>query len=228
MRVSQVSPGRNHEARFWARATFLWLSSLVLLASCAHHRVVAFSVEPTLVCPGQAVDVKWNVQGRASLRTDSGGNQGSEEPVSSQGERKVNLGQPTTFTVRALDANPADGQSFAAQSVDVPQAPVFKAANATCDPASGKCTGTFTLATAGSGVQVRTIAAPKIVQGGRVQPGRICVTHAGLAPTCISGDDKADVAVAAGGDWTLQADLPAGEGGAIGPQLRVQLGFGCP
>jgi len=226
--MSQVLSDRRVWSRLRAPAALVYPLSLAALASCAHHKVVAFAVEPTLICPGQAVEVTWTVQGRASLRADIGSTSGADELVPSQGERKVSLDLPATFTVKALDANPADGQSFASRSVEVPQAPVVKAANATCDAASGKCTGTFTLATTGAGVLVRTIARPSIVWGGHAQTGRICVAHVGLASTCVTGNDTAEVAVAAGGDWTLATDLPAGESGSPGPQLRVELGFGCP
>ena len=205
----------------------LWLPALLLVVSCA-HKVVSFSVEPPLVCPGQVVSLKWNVQGRASLRTGQGESDSKDEPVPSQGERSLSVANPTAFTIRALDANPADGQSFATRSVDVVKGPVEKAAASTCDAGSGKCRGSFELVTAGSALRVLAIAAPRIVRAGRVQPGRICVSHAEMASTCISGDDKVDVAVGADGVWTLETDLPATETGAPDPQLRVQLGFGCP
>jgi len=204
-----------------------WLPLLLLLVSCA-HKVVSFSVEPPVVCAGQAVEVKWNVQGRASLRIDGGAGESSEELVPSEGERRLVIAKRTTFTIRALDANPADGQSVGTKAVDVPEGPVEKAATSTCDTTSGKCLGTFDLKSEGSGLQVRRIAGPKIVRAGRVQPGTICVSHQGLAPTCVSGDGIADVVVDAAGTWTLETLLPTGVSAAPGPQLRVQLGFGCP
>jgi hypothetical protein len=203
------------------------LLPLLLLASCA-HKVVSFSVEPLAVCSGQSVDIRWNVQGRASLRIDRGGGDAAEEAVPSQGERKLTVSKPTTITVRALDANPADAHAQGIQFVDVPQGAVEKGASASCDSSSGKCTGSFDMQITGPGLTVRSLATPMIVRLGHAQPGRICVSHAGLAPTCLSANDKAEVAVAAAGVWTLETELPAGESTTPGPQLRVQLGFGCP
>jgi len=211
----------------WLRSAPLSLAPLLVFASCA-HKVVSFSVEPPVVCSGQPAQVQWSVQGRASLRIDRGAGDANEEEVPSKGERSLVVTQATTFTIRALDANPADGQSFGTKSVAVPQGPVEKAAASACDVASAKCQGTFEIDAGGGGLQVRSLAAPTIVRAGRVQPGRICVSHEGLAPACLAPDGRVDVAVSAQGVWTLETDLSAGEDAMPGPQLRIQLGFGCP
>jgi hypothetical protein len=75
---------------------------------------------------------------------------------------------------------------------------------------------------------VRTLAVPKIVRAGHLQVGRICVSHAGLPVTCLAADDRVAVAVSADGPWTLETDLPADDPNGPAPQLRLQLGFGCP
>jgi len=205
----------------------LGLFPLLLPASCA-HKVVSFSVEPPLVCEGQTVKVDWDVEGRASLKTDRGAGDSKEEEVPSQGERSSVVQNRTTFTIRALDANPANPPSFASKSVDVAQAPVDKGTNATCDTASRKCRGSFALRTTDNTVKVQTIAAPRVVVAGHVQPATICVSHAGLAPACLAADDKLTIAVPADGTWELETDLPDDYAGPPDPQLRIQLGFGCP
>jgi hypothetical protein len=202
------------------------LSLALLFSSCAHG-VQAFSVEPPLVCPGQTVVVRWQVQGRASLRAERGSNDWDQEDVPSQGQRSLALATPTTFTLRAVDANPAAGHASAIKQADVAQGPTEKAVASTCDAEAGKCRGTFELA-ASQGLMVRSLAAPKIVRAGHVQGGRICVRHAGLPTTCLAADERVAVAVSAGGPWTLETDLPTDDPNGPAPQLRLQMGFGCP
>jgi len=205
----------------------LWLLSLIAPAACA-HKVVAFSVQPALVCPGERVKVDWDVEGRASLKTDRGDGDSSDVEVPSQGEQEPAVERRTTFTIRALDASPADPPSFASKSVDVALAPVEKGVNATCDAGSRKCRGSFTIGADDQTLTVKTIAGPRVVEGGRARPASICVSHAGMATACLSGDDKVAVAVPAQGAWELETDLPTGYAGPPDPQLRIQLGFGCP
>jgi hypothetical protein len=195
-------------------------------AGCA-HKVVSFSVEPQLVCAGERVKVDWDVEGRASLKSDRGGGDTSEIEVPSQGEQSPVVEKRTTFTIRALDANPADPPSFASKSVDVALAPMEKGTNTTCDPAARKCRGSFVISAEGHAVMVRTLGGPRAVQAGHARPAPICVSH-GSAPICLSGDAKVDVSLPADGTWELETDLPADYAGPPDPQLRIQLGFGCP
>jgi hypothetical protein len=207
--------------------SMLWILPLLVPTACA-HKVVSFSAEPPLVCAGERVKVEWDVEGRASLRTDRGDGDSTEMEVSSQGEQSPAVEKRTTFTIRALDANTADPPSFASKSVDVASAPIEKGVNAVCDAAARKCRGSFTIRSESQTVMVRTLSGPRMVQAGRAAPATICVSHEGIPPTCLSGDDRVAVAVPAQGPWELETDLPADYAGPPDPQLRVRLGFGCP
>jgi hypothetical protein len=172
--------------------------------------------------------VEWDVEGRASLKADRGDGDATEMEVPSQGEQAPAVEKRTTFTIRALDANTAAPPAFASQSVDVATAPVEKGTNAVCDAVSRKCRGSFAIRAEGQPVTVRSLSAPRVVQAGNARPATICVSHDGLPPTCVSGDDSVAVAVPAQGLWELATDLPADYAGPPDPQLRIRLGFGCP
>lgn len=202
------------------------LLPLLAVAACAHE-VVAFAVDPPLACPGQTVTIRWQVKGRAALRTERAANDWNEEQVPAQGERRQAVTQRTTFTITAADASPAQGHRFASRTVDMAQGPSVRAAETTCDPGSGKCRGTFELAPGSPALMVRSLSGAKIVAAGQTWPGQVCVSHAGLPATCLGASDSIVVDVAAAGPWTLETDLPA-ETTHSPPQLRVQLGFGCP
>jgi hypothetical protein len=205
------------------------LLPLVLLCTqCGPHpQVNTFTVEPPLICPGQEVQVQWDVRGRASLRAEPAAADWDGGAVLSQGKRTVHPTTTTSFTVTALDANPADGNSFATKPVQVPRPAEDRAAHATCDPGSRKCTGSLTIDSA-PGVDVRRLSAPTLVQSGRSLPIEVCVTHDGLARTCIGPGATTDVHVTAGGTWTLEATFDPSAAPTPPPQLRVHFDFGCP
>lgn len=204
------------------------LSLVITVSACGPHaQVKSFSVEPQALCKGQDVVVKWDVRGRAALQADPTPPNWNDGATASMGSRRVVPAVTTKFEVHALDANPADGNSFARQVARIEGAPEEHGVTTTCDVTQRTCTGTFTL-DASADVQVRRLSQPKAVQGGHVSPVQVCVSHPGLARTCLASDEVADVSIAGAGVWTLEATLGPELKAEPPPQLRILLGFGCP
>jgi hypothetical protein len=123
----------------------LWVRLLVGVAALGcTYQVHVFTVEPALVCPGQPVKVAWQVDGPTSLRAEPKPNGWDDGEVASQGTRTVTPTVPTEFTVAAIKANKAKGNSQATKSVQIAKAGpgAELGSNTTCD-ASGICTGSL-------------------------------------------------------------------------------------
>jgi hypothetical protein len=194
---------------------------------CSAAKVQSFSVDPPMVCPGQTATVQWQVQGRASLRIERGPHDWDEGEVPSTGSRTVSPAASTSFTVRALDADPAAGASFGTKGVQVPSGPDDRENVAACDAATRKCTASFTLQDGGDALQVRSLSTPVVVRSGAASPGAITVTHGGFQALVATGGST-PASVPAAGLWTLQVDLGPNDPLTPPPRLQVRLDFGCP
>ena len=202
------------------------LAALPSGVGCSHN-IRAFDVDPHAVCPGETVQVMWNVAGPARLRTERGPNDWDEGEVPPVGSRKVVPAGTTKLKLTALRANP--GESGAEGNLDITVLPSGrKQTSATCD-AAGHCRGEFTLRAPGGKLRARKLSSPQSRQSGALTPARICVSHGGLqAPVCIAPDQSADVSVAADGAWILEADIPDATPPAPPPDLMVDMQLGCP
>jgi hypothetical protein len=199
---------------------------VIQLAACCPSKVSSFSVQPPMVCPGQSATVQWDVRGRASLRAERAPNDWDEGEVPSTGSRIVMPSGSTTFTVKALDANPADGASFGTKPLQVPQGAEDRGNNASCDSATRKCTATFSLEDGSGLLKVQSLSAPTVIQGGVSKAAAITVTH-GAWHEVVPAGGTTPAGVAASGAWTLEIDLSPADPLAPPPQLRVRVDFGC-
>src|SRR4051812_41939807 len=59
----------------------------VLSDACCKQSRPTFTVEPSLTCPGETVQVQWNVHEKAKLRVERGSGDWDEEEVASSGRR---------------------------------------------------------------------------------------------------------------------------------------------
>jgi hypothetical protein len=201
--------------------------AVLFAACCSNPQILAFKVEPSLVCPGEGVHVRWEVRGRASLQATRGPKDWDEGEVPSDGERVVVPSTTTEFKLTALDANPARSMSYANQNVQVAQLSSERAVETTCDPATRKCTGTFTLETGGGALKVRELSAPMLVRSGHQLPAQVCVTHQGLARTCIQPQGNVTLHAVADGPWNIETDLGPGDPVAPPPRLQLSVAFEC-
>jgi hypothetical protein len=200
--------------------------AIVLLHACCKPPPPVFTVAPLLACPGQVVDVKWDVTGKATLRTERGPTDWDEGEVPPSGRRRVASAVTTTFRLTLLDVNPAAGPSFGNQQVVIPKLLDERRVLSQCDAATAVCTGSFDLDAMADRLRVRKLSSPLLVQGGRAQATEICVTHDGLPRTCVGPGQMSDVNVPANGTWTLEAALPAGSA-TPPPALVIRLDFDC-
>jgi hypothetical protein len=229
---------------FIAGATILSVTGCI---GCNHDRVNGFHVGlPTQistvsVCSGQQVNVKWEVNGKASLGTAKGGPEVNHKAadfvmkdVASSGEQLFTVTESTAYRISAVNANPADDGSFADQYAVVPVGPINKGNTATCD-ASNRCKTSFTLEATPS-MLVRWVGSPLVQVSGHSEPIKICVSHEGSTPVCVDHNGVANVNNAsAAGTWTLEADVPTsvmptpspGEPPPP-PVLKMHFDFGCP
>lgn len=204
------------------------IAGLALLASgsCCAHNIKAFDVEPHAVCPGETVQVTWDVKGPARLRAERGTTDWDEGDVPPTGSRTVIPAVTTTLKLKALRANPGEPGAFDTKYITVLPSG-RKQASATCD-AAGHCRATFKLNAPGGQLQARKLSSPQSRQDGALTPTKICASHAGLpAPVCIESNQSADVAVAADGEWILEADIPGAVPPAPPPDLMVEMQLGC-
>jgi|GEM_PF-2278996 len=201
------------------------LLSLSALACCAHDAVLAFHVEPPLVCANQAVAITWQVRGRAQLKANPSPLGWKEDVPSVGGLPQVKVAEDTTFTIVAPDANQARGASFASQTAQVTAQTDNRAVQATCD-ASGNCIGTLTI-DADKSVRVIQIATPAWRSGFKVAEHEVCVTPPAGSRMCLAPKTSAALGVPANGTWTFDMKLAQDESGDPPPQLRVFFDFGC-
>jgi hypothetical protein len=201
------------------------LAAVLSHAGCQHPPSV-FTVAPALACPGQVVQVQWDVYGKATLRAERSANDWDEEDVPPSGLRRVAPAVTTTFRLTLSDVNPARGPSFGDQQVVIPKLLDERRVVSQCEAATARCTGSFTLDTTGR-LQVRKLSSPVVVQNGRAQAMEVCATHDGLNRTCVGPGQETDVDVPATGSWTLDAVLPAGASVTPPPALGIHLDFAC-
>ncbi|HET7502439.1 MAG TPA: hypothetical protein VFK02_15575 [Kofleriaceae bacterium] len=218
-----MKPGRKRYA-----ASLGGLALVVALApGCHEHPPPVFTVEPAQVCPGQVVEVHWEVSGQATLRTERSATDWDEEAVPPSGRRRLAPAVTTTFTLGTPDANPAKGPSFGTRTVEVVRASGERRVLSRCDAATARCTGSFEIGGGAGALQARRLSLPLAIQGGRSHAIELCVTHDGMPRTCVGPEQAVEVAAAATGSWTLEAVLPAGLSVTPPPALAVQLELGC-
>lgn len=201
------------------------LLSLSALVCCAHDAVLAFHVEPPLVCANQTVAITWQVRGRAQLKATPTPPGWNEDVPSDGGLPAVVVGQDMTFTIVAPDANQARGASFASQEAKVTAQTDNRAVQATCD-ASGTCSGILTI-DADKSVRVKRMANPTWKSGFKVADHTVCVTPPSGTRTCLAPNTSAALDLPANGTWTFDMKLAQDESGDPPPQLRVFFDFGC-
>jgi len=198
-----------------------------LVAGCgAHPGVNTFTASPPLSCPDGSVVLEWNVTGPAALRAVPPPASWADGPVPSQGSRTVQVAQDTTFSVTALDANPASGNSIGSRPVKVTALNQEKGASAPCDEQTRVCRGTFTLSSGGASIS--RLANPSFKRDGTVVAREVCVTPPGGAKLCIAANASVAVGTPADGVWTMETTLGPAEAAAPPPQLRITVDFGCP
>jgi hypothetical protein len=203
-------------------------TGLALVASCcAHPQIKVYAIEPPVVCPGQRAHVRWQVEGRATLRAERGKDDWDEEEILSQADRTVAPVTTTHYFLTAIDANPADGHRTAMKSVEVPALTSVREVTTTCDPAQRKCSGSFTLESQGGLLHLRQITMPTMTRAGHQSGRRICLSRANTAPVCVATGTSATVSGVADGSWTLETDLLEGETLAPPPTLSVTVSLDC-
>jgi hypothetical protein len=193
----------------------------LIAMGCAHPQVISLEA-PDTACPGQPVEVRWQVDGRASLRVSRAEDDWDEGEVPPTGRRAIVTPRVTTLTVTALEATPEKKNAYRSRTIDVPRLDDDRAALATCD-ASGHCQGSFELP-AIHPLRVVKLSGPTYRQGVVVQPTNVCVAPPGAARTCVAPETSAALDVAAGGKWTLESDLPPN---TTPPELRIHLDLLC-
>jgi hypothetical protein len=199
----------------------------LLLTGCPHTgRVLAFSAEPPLTCAGKPVLIKWAVQGHAALRADPAPPNWNEQMPSS-GELSVPLTTTTTFTLQALDANLAKGNSSGNQRVQINPHNQKLGNSAPCDAATRSCSGSFSLQSGGT-LQAVQLANPSFFRLGTETPHDVCVTPPNGQKTCVAAGQTVNLASPADGTWKIEAELGASDAVTPPPQLRVEFDFGCP
>jgi len=222
-----TSEVRSHEGRAGSSRCQVYLfAGAVTLAGCTHYGVNSFSVTPRLTCARKPVEVKWDVSGHASLHAEPAP-PGWVDETASTGTKTTSVATATEFTLTALDANPAKGNSRGSQTVQVTPQDDNRAGSAPCDVGTRKCSGTFTLAS-GNSVTVSRLSNPTFVRLGKVVDRTVCVTPPSAARVCIPSGGSAEVHFTADGDWTIEAELATDEPVTPPPQLRVHFDFGCP
>lgn len=164
----------------------------------------------------------WQVRGAASLRAERGPQSWDEGAVPSEGQRKLMATETTTFTLRALDANPAQKDAYSVRPLAVPRLDDDRVAPADCS--GSKCSGSFELS-AVPGLRVSRLSAPSIVAAGQFQAATVCVTPPSAARTCVAPGSDAAIDVLAAGPWKLEAELPPNL--TVPPQLHIHLDFRC-
>jgi hypothetical protein len=218
---------RELRARAPARGLPATLLVASAIAGCAHKAVVSFNVDPQLSCPGKPVLVQWEVNGRASLHAEPAPKDWVEGATDSKGSRQVFPEVTTAFTVTALDANPAQGNSSGTKSVQVLPHNDNRAASSSCDETTHHCQGSFTLKSIDS-LRVVKISNPTFVRSGQRQARDVCVTAPNGAKTCVKANQGAELSAPANGSWVLETELAPEEPATPPPQLRLFFDFGCP
>jgi hypothetical protein len=211
------------------RARQWWIAAIAVLACCNHPGIVKFEVEPSTVCPGKEAVVTWQVDGAARLRAERGPNDWDEQDVPSTGKRRVVPAAKTAFTLTALDANPARGKAYGTKSIELPRLDDERRTHDNnCDETARTCGGVFTLDEHAAG-RVIGLRAPRVTRGGKtVDASRICITHDGLAKTCVTPTTPATVDVAAAGTWRVELDLGPDEPTEPPPAFTLTVDFACP
>jgi hypothetical protein len=190
------------------------------LSSCSTYQVNSFGSDKTLVCPGEATTLRWDVKGQAQLRADRGANDWDGQDVPSTGERSFSEIATTTFTITAKQQKPALG-NFKKQIVDLATSGP-RGNSVTC--VASVCTAT--LMPSSAGVRVRRLSMPMVVAGGRQEPISICVIHQPMPRTCIEAGKEAAVDVPFEGPWILEASVYATP--APPQKLTINFDFNCP
>ena len=206
---------------------------LPLVAACHQYRVVSFDVEPHLGCPGQSVQVSWNVEGRARLAIIEGTKAptpdqvlAAERPVKSRDTETLPLDETTTFVIRAVDANQAKDPWQGMKWIEVPTSDESKGVTTECDGTT--CRGTFTIHASGDAARVTHISTPTLKQNGTQVPATIRITHGALVATPLEPGHDLSTVVPAAGEWTLEATLPARAPDDPPPGLGITLHIACP
>jgi hypothetical protein len=206
-------------------SAFLTPLLLSTLSCCTHDGIVAFNVTPPLVCATKTVAITWNVRGRAQLNADPPPPNWNPQVASQGSLPAVPVAKDTTFTLVALDADPARGAANAQQPAQVTDQDDPRAAQASCDTA-GNCSGDITI-NADPSVRVKKLSGPTWRVGFKVAPHEVCVTPPGGQPSCVPENGSLDLNAPANGKWLFSAKLPAGYGDPPPSQLRAVFDFGC-
>src|SRR5450432_1530235 len=202
------------------------IASALACACGPHPGVDSFAASPALTCPNGSVVLEWEVTGAASLRAVPPPASWSDGPVPSQGSRTVQVAQDTTFSVTALDANPASGNSTGSRPVKVTALNQEKGVSAACDEQTRVCRGTFTLSSGGASIS--RLASPSLKRDGALVAREVCVTPPGAAKICVAPNASVVVGTPADGLWTMETTLGTTEELTPPPQLRITVDFGCP
>ncbi len=211
------------ESRLLALAAFVAVTVPSVGCGPSKH-VVAFSASPSFVCPGEHAVVSWDVQGRAMLREERDAGDWEQGEVLSKGRLELSPALSTSFTITALDAKPAEGQSFATRTIQVPsESDRNRGAVAPCD--AGQCAGAFSFDTKG-GAKVAKVRLPRLTRLGQETPVALTVTHGTWVAT-VPAQGEVAANVPAQGTWTLSFALPAGSPPTPPPLLSVTLDFDC-
>jgi len=194
-------------------------AAVATLAGCCKYQVNSFAPDRFDLCPGEATILHWDVDGPATLRAERTEADWDEQVVPSAGMRSFAETSSTKFTLTALKQNPAEG-NFKVVTVFVatngPRGGIVKCATGLC---------TASLNPDAASVRVARLSQPTMTVGGRVEAVRICVTHEGMAKTCVDPGQSASVDVPFGGAWTLEALAPPD---ATPPQkLALSFEFNC-
>ena len=216
----------NSATRVRCQAAWVVLSlGLVAGAACQPtYKVTSFSVTPPLVCEGRPTTVAWEVVGPAQLRTERSATDFTDEDVPSTGTKTVVPTTATTFTMTAVNGNPAEGNRTKNQSVDIVKNGVLSGIS-TCD-ATGACLAKFTPAP-GPGAQVKKLSAPVAVMAGRHVKTQICVTHLTMTERCIPAEGAIEVDLPLAGDWILQTKIEGDPETTPPPRLDVVFEVSC-
>lgn len=201
-------------------------ATLVGAIGCAHPQVSVLEVKPALVCAGKPATVEWEVVGPARLRAERSTTDWDEGDVPSKGTRTVVASKATTFTLTAVDGDPARGQSFRSKPLDVVVGGPFSNAS-TCDATTRVCTAKFSPLSA-PGAHVTRLSAPFAVGGGRRRPARVCVTHQTVQGACLEPAATLEVDAPFDGEWVLQTTIEGDPETTPPPRLELTMEIACP
>ncbi len=140
--------------------------------------------------------------------------------VPSKSTRSVALSSDTTFTLTALDANPASGERTGSKSVKVSPPREDHAASA-------NCAGSFSL-TSTVNVSALSVSNPRVRRAGQVTPTDLCVTPPGGTETCLKAGESASHRAPGERHLDLENESKIGRSGHAAPAIARRHRFRLP